>query len=117
MKLTKSKLKQIIKEELKSSLKEKHSPENEVFLDVIDQHSMVLTSKMSSLVSKVYTKLEQMGLERTEERQALSDAAAELNALRADNPLANVVLEELKFLMSPAVLLERVGESLVAFDE
>ena len=116
MKLTKSKLKQIIKEEL-NSLKEKHSPENEVFRDTIDHHSMVLTSKMSSLVSKVYEAIERMNLERTEERELLHAAAEELNQLQAQNPLANVVLEELQFLMSPAVLLKEVGDSLMAFDE
>jgi len=116
MKLTKSKLKQIIKEEL-SSLREKHSPENEVFLSTIDHHSMVLASKMKSIVSKVYETLERMDLERTEERQLAYAAAQELNELKAQNPLANVVLDELKFLMSPAVLVKEVGDSLVSFDE
>jgi len=116
MQLTRSKLKQIIKEEL-SVLKEKHSPENEVFLPTINHHSMVLTSKMNSVVSKVYEALEQMNLERTEERQLLHGAAQELNELAAQNPLANVVLDELNFLMSPAVLLKEVGDALVGFDE
>ena len=52
-----------------------------------------------------------------EERKALHAAAEELNALSASNPLANVVLDELKFLMSPAVVLQEIGDSLVAFDE
>jgi hypothetical protein len=117
MKITRSALRRIIKEELAHSLKEKHSPENEIFLDTINHHSMVLTSKMNSIVSKVYGALERMNLERTEERQLLYKAAQELNQLEATNPLAKVVLDELTFLMSPAVLLKEVGDSLVAFDE
>ena len=113
MKLTKSKLKQIIKEEM-SYLQE---DDNEIFRDTLSHHSMVLTSKMNSLVSKVYEAVDQLGLERTEERAALYAAAKALNSVTTDNPLANVVLDELKFLMSPAVVLQEIGDSLVAFDE
>jgi hypothetical protein len=113
MKITKIKLKQIIKEEM-SYLQE---DDNEIFRDTLSHHSMVLTSKMNSLVAKIYEAVDKLGLERTEEREALHAAAEELNALSASNPLANVVLDELKFLMSPAVVLQEIGDSLVAFDE
>jgi hypothetical protein len=113
MKLTKSLLRQIIQEELNEAT----SPENEVFSDIIDHHSMVLTSKMNSLVTNIYKELERQGLDRDSEQQMLLDAAKELNELRAQNPLANVVLEQLQFLASPAVLLKEIGGATEVFGE
>ena len=113
MKVTKSKLKQIIKEEL-SNLQE---DDNEIFRHTLGHHSMVLTSKMNSLVAKIYEAVDKLDLERTEERAALHAAAKALNSVTTDNPLANVVLNDLKFLMSPAVVLKEIGDSLMAFDE
>tara|TARA_R100000664_G_C2707272_1_gene105389 strand:+ start:266 stop:607 length:342 start_codon:yes stop_codon:yes gene_type:complete len=113
VKVTKSKLKQIIKEEL-SNLQE---DDNEIFRHTLGHHSMVLTSKMNSLVAKIYEAVDKLDLERTEERAALHAAAKALNSVTTDNPLANVVLNDLKFLMSPAVVLQEIGDSLMAFDE
>ena len=131
MKITKRQLRRIIKEELmtetlptfvkenrkqKSTLFEDSSPENEVFSDIIDHHSMVLKSKMSSIVGEVYKELERQGLDRDTEQQMLLDAARELNELRAENPLANIILEKLRFLEGPSILIKEVGGSIVGFD-
>ena len=118
MKVTKSLLKQLVIEELKKTkLKEETNPDNEVFSDIIDHHSMVLKSKMSSIVGEVYKELERQGLDREAERQMLLDAMKELNGLRAQNPLANVVLERLQFLAGPAVLLREIAGATEAFGE
>jgi len=124
MKITQKQLKDLIKEEYgpknkkqKSMLLEAPSPENEVFSDIIDHHSMVFKSKMSSIVGEIYKELERQGLDRDTERQMLLDAARELNELRAENPLANVILEQLRFLEGPSVLLKEVGGATEAFGE
>jgi hypothetical protein len=124
MKITQKQLKDLVKEEFgpknkkqKSMLLEAPSPENEVFSDIIDHHSMVFKSKMSSIVGEIYKELEQQGLDRDTERQMLLDAARELNELRAENPLANVILEQLRFLEGPSVLLKEVGGATEAFGE
>ena len=115
MKLTTKQLKQIIKEELRESAAT--NPDSEVFSDTINHHSMVLASKMNSLITQVYEELAKLGLSRDEEREMLYAAADELNALTAQNPLANVVLERLKFLGSPALLLKEVGDATEVFGE
>ena len=124
MKITQKQLKDLIKEEYgpknkkqKSMLLEAPSPENEVFSDIIDHHSMVFKSKMSSIVGEIYKELERQGLDRDTERQMLLDAARELNELRAENPLANVILEQLRFLEGPSVLLKEVCGATEAFGE
>tara|TARA_R110002074_G_C12093156_1_gene624191 strand:+ start:224 stop:586 length:363 start_codon:yes stop_codon:yes gene_type:complete len=116
VKLTKSKLKQIIKEEL-SEASRHAGTENEIHADTISHHTMVLASKMSSLVAQIHEELGKLGLSRDEEREMLNAASAELNALTSSNPLANVVLERLKFLGSPALLLKEIGDSIEAFGE
>jgi len=124
MKITHKQLKDLVKEEFdpknkkqKSMLLEAPSPENEVFSDIIDHHSMVFKSKMSSMVGEIYKELERQGLDRDTERQMLLDAARELNELRAENPLANVILEQLRFLEGPSVLLKEVGGATEVFGE
>ena len=93
------------------------NPDNEVFIDIIDHHSMILKSKMSSIVTSIYKEVERQGLDRDTERQMLLEAASELNQLSAQNPLANVVVEQLKFLAGPAVLLKEMAGATEAFSE
>ena len=88
-----------------------------MFSDIIDHHSMVLKSKMSSVVGEIYKELERQGLGRDSERQMLLDAARELNELSAQNPLANVVLKQLQFLAGPAVLLKEMAGATEVFGE
>ena len=120
MKLTRSQLKHIIKEELKEiKLKERTDADadNEVFIDIIDHWSKMYSVKMRSIVTSIYKELERQGLDRDSERQMLLDAASELNQLSAQNPLANVVVEQLKFLAGPAVLLKEMAGATEAFGE
>jgi hypothetical protein len=46
----------------------------------------------------------------------LLDAARELNELRVENPLANIILEKLRFLEGPSILIKEVGGEVVAFN-
>ena len=118
MKITKSKLKQIIKEEMEEiKLEEETNADNEVFMDIIEHWSRNYSVKMRSIVGEIYKELERRGLDRESEQQMLRDAASELNQLSAQNPLANVVVEQLKFLGGPAVLLKEMAGASEAFSE
>ena len=127
MKITKKQLVKMVKEEmvqpvaesmlLESPMPGQNNPDNEVFIDIIDHHSMVLKSKMSSIVTSVYKELENQGLDRDSEQDLLRDAAGELNNMTASNPIANMILEKLNFLAGPAVLLKEMAGASDVFSE
>jgi hypothetical protein len=105
MKLTKTTLKRLIKEEL----------ENEIFNSEITHQSMVLESKMRTVVQLIESLTKDMSTD--DARTMLLEAQQELENLEATNPAANVILKNLNFLSGPAVLLKVIGNSYAAFDE
>jgi len=116
MNITKSKLKQIIKEELAAL---EASAEADTHRETVVQASGVLTSKMYSLVDKAYNLAEELNLESDALRELFLSAGAELQNMKSpsDNPVTKLVIEQLKFLVQPGVLITRVGEAMTAFDE
>jgi len=140
MKITKSQLKQIIKEELalvkegeRMSLDPHHSPgtdwkkgrpeyegptaEEETHRNRVQQGSEVLSSSMASLVSDAYKLADDMG--RDEARKMFIAAGEELQTMTSpsDNPATKLVIEQLKFLLQPGVLMTEIGQAMTAFDE
>ena len=140
IKITKEQLKQIIKEELAlvkegewMSLDPHHSPgtdwkkgrpeyegptaEEETHRNRVQQGSEVLSSKMASLVSDAYKLADDMG--RDEARKMFIAAGEELQTMTSpsDNPATKLVIEQLKFLLQPGVLMTEIGQAMTAFDE
>jgi len=140
MKITKSQLKQIIKEELalvkegeRMSRDPHHRPgtdwkkgrpeyegptaEEETHRNRVQQGSEVLSSSMASLVSDAYKLADDMG--RDEARKMFIAAGEELQTMTSpsDNPATKLVIEQLKFLLQPGVLMTEIGQAMTAFDE
>jgi len=128
MKITKSQLKQIIKEEMDFVSKQDYeqslrggdlSPTEETHRNRVKQGSGVLSSKMESLVDDAYKLADQLELGRDETREVFLAAGEELQAMTSpsDNPVTKLVIEQLKFLVQPGVLITEIGQAMTAFDE
>lgn len=122
MKITKERLNQIIKEELSAILEaspeyDAPSVESETHGGRVKQASGVLSVKMTSLVDAAYKLAE--NLDRDEARSMLIAAGEELQNMRSpsDNPVTKLVIEQLKFLVQPGVLITEIGQAMTAFDE
>jgi hypothetical protein len=136
MKITKLQLKQIIKEELESIGEDSdwYSEEHETMADRkyddrpaeeethqnrVKQGSGVLSSKMASLVGDAYKLADSLELGRDETREVFIAAGEELQTMTSpsDNPVTKLVIEQLKFLVQPGVLITEIGQAMTAFDE
>jgi hypothetical protein len=126
MKITKQQLKQIIKEELDSvreggAMGQYDGPtaEEETHRNRVQQGSGVLSSKMASLVSDAYRLADELQLGRDETREVFIAAGEELQTMTSpsDNPVTKLVIEQLKFLVQPGVLITEIGQAMTAFDE
>ena len=145
MKITKLQLKNIIKQELKSALNEAEedempweparvpgrptgggddrydgdTAEEETHRNRVQQGSGVLSSKMAALVGAAYKLADSLELGRDETREVLMAAGEELQTMTSpsDNPVTKLVIEQLKFLVQPGVLITEIGQAMTAFDE
>jgi hypothetical protein len=83
----------------------------------VQQGSGVLSSKMASLVDSAYKLADEMG--RDEAREMFMTAGEELQTMMSpsDNPATKLVIEQLKFLVQPGVLMTEIGQAMTAFDE
>ena len=115
MKISKKQLKQIIKEEL---LNLEEGPEY-THRNRVQQGSGVLSSKMASLVGDAYELADELELGRDETREVFMASGDELQAMTSpsDNPVTKLVIEQLKFLVQPGVLIKEIGQAMTAFDE
>jgi len=91
--------------------------EEETHRNRVKQGSGVLSSKMASLVSDAYKLADDMG--RDEARKMFIAAGEELQTMTSpsDNPATKLVIEQLKFLLQPGVLMTEIGQAMTAFDE
>ena len=126
MKITKAKLQEIIEEELKLMLEggltghyEGPTPEEETHRGRVQQGSGVLSSKMASLVGDAYKLADSLELGRDETREVFIAAGEELQTMTSpsNNPVTKLVIEQLKFLLQPGVLVTEIGQAMTAFDE
>ena len=134
MKITKEQLKQLIKEvkdeigvnegPMGAGWLEKFqdtgmSPTQETHNNRVKQGSGVLTSKMSSLVDQSYNLADKLNVPREEARRIFINAGKELQNMKSpsDNPVTKLVIEQLKFLQQPGVLVTEIGQAMTAFDE
>ena len=118
MKITKQVLAEMIKEEI-LNLKEENSVESETHRNRVRQASGVLTSKMASLVDMAYSLADKLDMDRMQTRLLFKEAAKELQSMQSNsnNPVTKLVINELKFLVQPGVLIDEIGDAMVAFDE
>ena len=118
MKITKQILSEMIKTEL-SNLKEENSVESETHRNRVVQASGVLRSKMESLVDEAFFLADKLDMSREETRAVFKQAAEELQNMQSpsDNPVTKLVIEKLKFLVQPGVLIDEIGDAIIAFDE
>ena len=118
MKITKQILSEMIKTEL-SNLKEENSVESETHRNRVVQASGVLRSKMESLVDEAFFLADELDMGREETRAVFKQAAEELQNMQSpsDNPVTKLVIEKLKFLVQPGVLIDEIGDAIIAFDE
>tara|TARA_R100000152_G_C6753637_1_gene177393 strand:- start:597 stop:1067 length:471 start_codon:yes stop_codon:yes gene_type:complete len=100
--------------ERKRKEKTESEDNNEWFMPTIEQWSANYSVKMKSIVTAIYKMPEVQAVSGEDEKTLLDEAADELFKLRAENPVANMILEELKFLHGPAVLLKEVGGAAMA---
>jgi len=119
MKVTKEQLKQLIKEELQNVLDTGATAEEETHRNRVQQGSGVLSSKMASLVGDAYKLADGLELGRDETREVFIAAGEELQTMASpsDNPVTKLVIEQLKFLVQPGVLITEIGQAMTAFDE
>ena len=98
---------------------DEESVQSETHAHRVQQASGVLSSKMLSLVDRAYAVADQMDLDREQTREMFLQAAAELQEMRSpsDNPVTKMVIEDLKFLAQPGVLVAEIGQAMTAFDE
>ena len=118
MKISKQQLKQIIKEEL-AAYDDGPTAVEETHRNRVQQGSGVLSSKMASLVGDAYRLADELQLGRNETREVFIAAGDELQAMASpsDNPVTKLVIEQLKFLVQPGVLIKEIGQAMTAFDE
>ena len=114
MKITKRQLRRIIKEELENL---QESP-NETHRGRAQQASGTLTSKMHSLIDEAFFLADELDMGREEARGVFKQAAEELQNMKSPsgNPVTQMVIEKLKFLEQPGILIGEIGDAIVAFD-
>jgi hypothetical protein len=126
MKITEQKLNQIIEEEVKLILEggkyglyEEESVESETHRNRVKQAAGVLSSKIEALVDEAFFLADELDMGREETRAVFKQAAEELQNMQSPsgNPVTTMVIEKLKFLEQPAVLIDEIGDAIVAFDE
>ena len=118
MKITKQILSEMIKTEL-SNLKEEDSVESETHRNRVKQAIDVLSSKMETLVDEAFFLADKLDMSREETRAVFKQAAEELQNMQSpsDNPVTQLVINKLKFLKQPGVLIDEIGDAIIAFDE
>ena len=118
MKITKQILSEMIKTEL-LNLKEEDSVESETHRNRVKQGSGVLTSKMASLVDEAYSLADELDMDRMQTRLLFKEAAKELQNFQSNsnNPVTKLVINKLKFLVQPGVLIDEIGDAIIALDE
>lgn len=102
-----------------SSLYEEESVESETHRNRVKQASGVLSSKMETLVDEAFFLADELDMGREEARAVFKQAAEELQNMQSPsgNPVTTMVIEKLKFLEQPGVLIDEIGDAIVAFDE
>ena len=118
MKITKQILSEMIKTEL-SNLKEENSVESETHRNRVVQASGVLRSKMESLVDEAFFLADELDKDRMQTRLLFKEAAKELQNFQSNsnNPVTRLVINKLKFLKQPGVLIDEIGDAIIALDE
>jgi hypothetical protein len=118
MKITKQILTEMIPTEL-LSLKEENSVEAETHRNRVKQASGVLSSKMETLVDEAFFLADELDMSREETRALFKQAAEELQNMQSpsNNPVTMLVIDKLKFLEQPGVLIGEIGDAIIAFDE
>jgi len=98
---------------------EEDSVESETHRNRVVQASGVLRSKMESLVDEAFFLADELDMGREETRAVFKQAAEELQNMQSpsDNPVTKLVIEKLKFLAQPGVLIDEIGDFIIAFDE
>lgn len=139
MKITKEQLAKVVKDELKAIKDElraaskmhksqaeriediikEESVESETHRNRVKQASGVLSSKMETLVDEAFFLADELDMGREEARAVFKQAAEELQNMQSPsgNPVTTMVIEKLKFLEQPGVLIDEIGDAIVAFDE
>ena len=103
----------------KTTLKEEDSVESETHRNRVRQASGVLTSKMASLVDMAYSLADELDKDRMQTRLLFKEAAKELQNFQSNsnNAVTRLVINELKFLKQPGVLIDEIGDAIIALDE
>ena len=98
---------------------EENSVESETHRNRVVQASGVLRSKMETLVDEAFFLADKLDMSREETRAVFKQAAQELQTMQSpsNNPVTQLVIEKLKFLVQPGVLIDEIGDAIIAFDE
>ena len=98
---------------------EEDSVESETHRNRVRQGSGALTSKMASLVDMAYSLADELDKDRMQTRLYFKEAAKELQKFKSNsnNLVTQLVIDELKFLVQPGVLIDEIGDAIIALDE
>ena len=98
---------------------EEDSVESETHRNRVKQASGVLSSKMETLVDEAFFLADELDMDRMQTRLLFKEAAKELQNFQSNsnNPVTQLVINKLKFLMQPGVLIDEIGDAIIALDE
>ena len=98
---------------------EEDSVESETHRNRVVQASGVLRSKMESLVDEAFFLADELDKDRMQTRLLFKQAAKELQNFQSNsnNPVTRLVINKLKFLKQPGVLIDEIGDAIIALDE